>query len=115
MRDYILYLKDILQAMEAIETFVVGINFDSFKKNDLISSAVVRKFEIIGEAAKHIPETMRNSHPEIPWKEMAGMRDKLIHFYFGTEYNLVWHTITDVIPKVKPLIHKVLAERAQSE
>lgn len=71
MRDYALYLKDILEAMEAIEKFVEGIDRDSFHKNDMISSAVIRKFEIIGEATKGIPETIRNRYPKIPWKEMA--------------------------------------------
>jgi uncharacterized protein with HEPN domain len=71
MRDYTLYLKDILEAMEAIEKFVEGIDRDSFHKNDMISSAVIRKFEIIGEATKGIPETIRNRYPKIPWKEMA--------------------------------------------
>jgi uncharacterized protein with HEPN domain len=107
MRDYTLYLKDILEAMEAIEKFVEGIEFDSFQRNDMISSAVIRKFEIIGEATKNIPETIRNKYPEIPWKEMAGMRDRLIHLYFGIKYDLVWHTIKDVIPQVKSLIRKV--------
>ena len=110
MRNYTLYLKDIVEAMEAIERFVEGIEFDSFQRNDMISSAVIRKFEIIGEATKNIPETFRNRYPEIPWKEMAGMRDRLIHLYFGIKYNLVWHTIKDVIPHVKPIIRKIIED-----
>lgn len=60
MRDYTLYLKDILEAMEAIERFVEGIDFDNFQKNDMVSSAVIRKFEIIGQATKKVSETIRN-------------------------------------------------------
>ncbi len=108
MRDISLYLQDILGAMLAIEQFVEGISLDAFKKDDKTSSAVVRKFEIIGEAAKQIPEEIRNKYPLIPWKEMAGMRDRLIHFYFGIKYDLVWHTIKDVIPQVKPAIQEIL-------
>ena len=110
MRDYTLYLKDILEAMEAIEKFVEGVDFDNFQKNDMVSSAVIRKFEIIGEAAKKVPDTIRNKYPEIPWKEMSGMRDRLIHFYFGVKYSLVWQTIKDVIPLIKPRILKIIEE-----
>lgn len=83
MRDISIYLQDILDAMDAIEGFVKGMDFDRFRKNDMASSAVIRKFEIIGEAAKRVPEEIRSMRPDVPWKEMAGLRDRLIHFYFG--------------------------------
>lgn len=108
MRDFTLYLKDIVEAMDAIEKFIEGINFDEFQKNDMISSAVIRKFEVIGEASKNIPDEVRNKYPLIPWKEMAGMRDRLIHFYFGVKHDLVWHTIKDVVPVAKSEILKIL-------
>jgi len=85
MRNYKLYIKDILEAMNAIERFVEGLNFEAFKINDEKSSAVIRKFEIIGEAAKNVPEEIKQKYSEIPWKEMAGFRDRLIHFYFGVK------------------------------
>jgi uncharacterized protein with HEPN domain len=110
MRDYTLYLKDILEAMEAIEKFVEGIDFDAFQKNDMLSSAVIRKFEIIGEATKGVPDSIKNKYSEIQWKEMAGMRDRLIHFYFGIKHDLVWRTIKDVIPRLKPLIRQIMEE-----
>jgi len=93
MRNTQLYIKDILDSMNSIETFVRGMDFDTFKNDDLVSSAVIRKFEIIGEAVKHIPNEMRIKYPEIPWKEIAGFRDKLIHFYFGIKYDMIWNTI----------------------
>jgi uncharacterized protein with HEPN domain len=110
MRNYALYLKDILDAMDTIEKFVGAIDFDGFQSSDMISSAVIRKFEIIGEAAKNIPEDIRSKYPQIPWKEMAGMRDRLIHFYSGVKYELVWHTIKDIIPNVKSLLQKIIEE-----
>lgn len=110
MRDIKLYLKDIIEAMSAIERFVEGIDFDTFKNDDMRSSAVIRKFEIIGEATKNIPEEIRKLKPEIPWKEMAGFRDKLIHFYFGIKYELVWSTIKNRIPMIKSLIQEILEE-----
>jgi len=110
MRNHRLYLKDILDAMEAIEGFVGSMEFDDFKRDDKTSSAVIRKFEIVGEAAKNIPETIKQKYSSIPWREMGGMRDRLIHFYFGIKYELVWRTLKDVIPQVKPLIRKILEE-----
>jgi len=108
MRNHRLYLKDILDAMESIEKFVQDMNFDDFKQDDKTVSAVIRKFEIIGEATKQIPEDMRLKSSEAPWKEMAGMRDRLIHSYFGVDYQLVWMTIKERIPKVKPYIKNIL-------
>lgn len=110
MRDYRLYLKDILDAMEKIEKFVEDMNFEKFKEDDKTSSAVVKKFEIIGEASKNIPEGIKQKYTQIPWKEMAGMRDKLIHIYFGVNYRLVWTAIKERIPQLKPLIKKILDE-----
>ena len=108
MRNHSLYLKDILSAIDSIEKFVEGMEFEDFKQDDKTSSAVVRKFEIIGEAAKKVPTSLKKKYPEIPWKEMAGMRDKLIHFYFGIDYKLIWQTIKHRIPQIKPVILKII-------
>lgn len=107
MRDSKLYLKDILEDMDSIELFVEGMDFEEFKEDDKTSSAVIRKFEIIGEATKYLPEDIKKDYPNIPWREMAGMRDKLIHFYFGIKYELVWRTIKDVIPQIKPSLIEI--------
>jgi uncharacterized protein with HEPN domain len=109
-RNYYLFLKDIVQAMEAIEKFVQGMNFEKFIEDDKTSSAVIRKFEIIGEATRNIPDWIREKHPHIPWKRMVGMRDRLIHAYFGIDYRLVWDTIKLEIPKLKPELEKILKD-----
>ena len=108
MRDYTLYLKDILAAIESIEIFIAEMDLDTFQKDDKTTSAVLRKLEIIGEAVKQIPDEIRLKHSQVPWKEMAGMRDKLIHFYFGIDYHLVWKAITERLPQVKQEIQKIL-------
>ena len=105
-----LYLKDILASMQAIEGFVQDVEFKDFKVNDEKSSAVIRKFEVIGEAAKNVPEEVKRKYPETSWRDMMGMRDKLIHFYFGVNYEIVWQTIKDIIPQIKPLIQNILLD-----
>jgi uncharacterized protein with HEPN domain len=85
-------------------------DLEAFEADDKTASAVMRKFEIIGEATKGIYEETRQSHPKVPWKEMAGMRDRLIHFCFGIDYELVWRTIKQRLPEVKPQIEDILQE-----
>jgi uncharacterized protein with HEPN domain len=109
-RDIGLFVKDIVSAMDAIENFVKGMTLEDIEKDDKTSSAVIQKFEIIGEAAKHIPDILRGKHPEIPWKRMSGMRDRLVHAYFGIDYKLVWDAIKTEIPNLKPKMQKILAE-----
>lgn len=107
-RDYKLFLKDIIASMDAIEKFVEGMELDDLIKDDKTSSAVIRKFEIIGEAARNIPDWIKEKYPQIPWKRMVGMRDRLIHSYFGIDYKLVWDAIKIEIPKIKPELQKIL-------
>ncbi len=106
-KNFTVYLNDIREAINSIEIFVEGMTFEEFQNDDKTSSAVIRKFEIIGEATKNIPETIRNQHPQIPWKDIAGMRNKLIHAYSEVDLKLVWMTIKQRLPELKSVIEKI--------
>ncbi|MGY4707502.1 HepT-like ribonuclease domain-containing protein [Candidatus Bipolaricaulota sp. J31] len=107
------YLRDILEMMEKIEAFIRGMDFDEFERDEKTNFAVFRALEVIGEASKHIPESVKRRHPEIPWKRMAGMRDRLIHGYFGVDLEIVWKTATQLIPELRSKLREVLkAEEA---
>ena len=112
-RDYQLFLKDIIAAMESIEEFIGDMTLEELKADEKTSSAVIRKFEIVGEASKHIPLKIRDKYTNIKWKSMAGMRDRLIHAYFGIDYNLVWSAIKTEIPNLKLKLKKILSDMKQ--
>ena len=109
-RDIALYVKDILENMCDAEEFVQGLSYDQFAADKKTLNAVVRALEIVGEAAKNVPDSVRLRHPAVPWKEMAGMRDKAIHFYFGVDREAVWFAVKERIPTVKPMIEQVLRD-----
>jgi uncharacterized protein with HEPN domain len=109
------YLHDILDAIEKIEQFTAGMTYEQFAGDDKTGFAVVRALEIIGEAAKQVPEGIRTRHPAIPWREMAGTRDKLIHAYFGVNAKVVWKTVQQDLPSVKPLIAQMVHEVADQQ
>ena len=109
-RDYSLYLKDILESIKLIEEFIANSDLSDFKKDKKTSAAVIHNIEIIGEASKQIPKDITIKHKEIPWKDMAGMRDKLIHFYFGVDYEIVWKVVKQDLPAIKSNLKKILKE-----
>jgi len=104
------YVQDIVEALGEVEDFTSGMQFEDFVKDKKTINAVVRSLEVIGEAAKKIPDSLRAEHPGIPWKRMAGMRDKLIHEYFGIDLEIVWEVINNELPPVRPLIQTVLED-----
>lgn len=103
-RGWSFRIKDILQAIESIEEYTKNVTTSDFKKNKFLVDAVIRNFEIIGEASVHIPDTVRNAHPDIPWKQMAAMRNVLIHEYFGVNLGTVWQTVQARLPVLKQQI-----------
>ncbi len=109
IREYKDYLVDIIDAIDKAESFVKGMTAETFEKDAKTIFAVVRAFEIMGEAVKRIPSSVRNKYKNVPWKEMAGMRDKLIHEYFGVKPRVVWKTIKQDLPIIKPYLKEMLS------
>ena len=110
MTEVLDYLDDILDAVEKIERFTDGMNYAEFVEDPKTVDAVLRNFEVIGEAAKNVPEEVRQEYSDVPWSEMAGMRDKLIHGYATVELRIVWTTIQEELPALGPQINSVRDE-----
>lgn len=109
-RTSLLYLLDILEAIQSIEQYTESLSFAEFTQDKKTIDAVVRNFEIIGEATRNILPREKEKYFNIPWRKMAGMRDRLIHEYFGVELEIVWKTIKEDLLEIKPLIKKVIEE-----
>lgn len=109
-RDYKLFIKDIVDAIKDIDVFVGDMDYEEFLKDKKTHKAVVWQIYIIGEATKNIPESIRNKYKEVPWKYMARIRDKIAHFYFGIDYEIVWNVIKGKLPEIKFAIEKILKD-----
>jgi uncharacterized protein with HEPN domain len=113
-RTHLDYLRDIPQMMDEIGVFNGGYDFDEFVADHKTYMAVVQAIQIIGEASKQVPLRVRRSYPNVPWKQMAGMRDKLIHVCFGTDASIVWETATGLIPALRPLVAEALEKETRN-
>ncbi len=109
-REIVDYLQDVIDSMDAAEEFISDMEYDEFAADKKTVYAVIRSMEIIGEAVKNIPEAARKKYPGIPWRPMAGMRDKVIHEYFGISIERVWETVKKDVPELKPLFKKMLQD-----
>ncbi len=101
-RDYTDYLNDILNSINETSEFTLGMTFDEFLKDKKTINAVIRSLEVIGEASRKISDDLKTQSPDLPWKRMAGMRNKLIHEYFGVDLEIVWAVVKEDLP---PLVH----------
>ncbi len=108
IRDCRMYIEDILSSMNRIEKYVNGLEYEDFIQNDMAVDAVIRNLEIIGEASKNVPENVRSQYPDVPWKRMIGLRNIVIHDYFGVDLSIVWRIVTKNIPAAKIQVEKIL-------
>lgn len=108
-RDIRLYLDDIRESCEKILRYSCGLNFEQFVSNEKTFDAIVRNLEIIGEAAKHVPSEIRRRYPEVEWAKIAGLRDMVVHEYFGLDEDILWDVVQNRIPRLLDQIRQILS------
>jgi len=107
MKTDLSYIDHIIDCIEKINRYTQKLDKNEFAANELIQDAVIRNLEIIGEAAKKISRSFKNKHQQIPWREITGIRDKLIHDYLGVDIDVVWNTIKNDLPDLKDYLDKI--------
>ena len=106
-RVYLMHIRD---SLREVQTFIRGESYESFLKNRMVQNAVMRSFEVVGEAARLISSELRESHPEVPWRLMSDFRNKLIHDYFGLDLEVIWRTATEDTPILLQQIDQLIEE-----
>lgn len=109
-RDYKVYLEDILEAIGKISRYTAGVSQEVFSRDEKTLDAVVRNLEIIGEAIKKVPGKIRSKYPEVEWKRIAGLRDILIHEYFGIDMDIIWDIVQNKLPELEKQVKQILSE-----
>ena len=112
-RDFRVYLDDICSAADKIRRYTAGLSFDTLRNDERTIDAVVRNLEIIGEAVKQLPADIRAQHPEVDWKRLAGLRNVLIHEYFGIDLEIVWDILQSKLPALEARVREMLEDHGQ--
>lgn len=113
--EFLDFVEDILDAMDKAEILLHDVTYDQFEDNFRINFAVVRALEIIGEATRRLPMSLRQEYADIPWKNMAGMRDRIIHGYDTVDLQIVWDVVKKDIPQIRPRIQQILVDYGEQE
>jgi uncharacterized protein with HEPN domain len=108
LKDKRVYLRHILDEIEYISVATQSLTFTQFTSNDTLIRAITRSLEIIGEASRNVPDPIKLEYPDIPWKSMTGLRNRIIHGYFDINYDIVWDVITVKLPEIKPKIQEIV-------
>jgi uncharacterized protein with HEPN domain len=107
-RDWKLFLFDILEAIRRIEKYIEDMNYEAFLRDTKTQDAVVRNLEIIGEAARKVPESIKERYSKVPWSQVIGLRNRLIHGYFVIDYDIVWYIISNELKELKQEVEEML-------
>ena len=112
-RNYNLYLQDIVEAANRIALYVEGMTRSAFEADQMRIDAVIRNLGIIGEAVKKIPDSIRERYPSVPWHNIAGLRNRVIHVYFNVDMDIIWDVVQSKLPPLRTQIQRLIKERSE--